>query len=74
MSAGWKLVSFLLSKPAANSILGTLHVPKLPIALEVPVDPEAADEVGDAAAAVVDAAEAEATALLPLPVPATTLP
>lgn len=31
-SAGWKLVSFLLSKPTPNSICGTEHEPKLPMA------------------------------------------
>jgi hypothetical protein len=46
LSTGWKLVSFLPSKPVPNSICGTLQEPKLPIA-DVP------DE--DAAAAVADA-------------------
>lgn len=31
MSTGWKLVSFLPSKPVPNSIWGTEHFPKFPI-------------------------------------------
>lgn len=32
---GWKLVSFLPSKPAPNSIWGMEHLPKFPMLLEV---------------------------------------
>lgn len=35
MLVGWKLVSFLPSKPAPNSIWGTEHSPKFPTLLEV---------------------------------------
>ena len=70
LSTGWKLVSFLLSKPVANSIWGTVHEPKSPIA-----DEDEAAVVEEAAAAVVDtAATFEAAAVAVLPVPATGLP
>ena len=34
LSTGWKLVSLRLSKPVANSIWGTVQLPKLPIPVE----------------------------------------
>jgi hypothetical protein len=50
LSTGWKLVSFLPSKPVPNSICGTLQEPKSPTLVEVDVleDAEAElDEVDD---------------------------
>lgn len=59
-----------MSKPVANSIWGTVHEPKSPIA-----DEDEAAVVEEAAAAVVDtAATFEAAAVAVLPVPATGLP
>ena len=52
LSTGWNEVSLRLSKPAPNSICGTEHEPKSPIALEL----ELAAVVAAAAAAVVVAA------------------
>ena len=61
MSTGWKLVSFLLSKPTPNSICGTLQLPKLPIADEEAVDVGAAViEMVVAASMDVDAASVAA--------------
>ena len=69
LSTGWKLVSLRLSKPVANSICGTVHLPKLPMPelLEVEADVEAA-------AAALAVVEAEDEAAEELPVPATTRP
>ena len=41
LSTGWKLVSFLLSKPTPNSICGTEQEPKSPMLDEDPEEVEA---------------------------------
>jgi len=65
LSVGWKLVSFLPSKPAANSICGTEHDPKLPMPeLAAAVEEDAAaDAAAVVVAAVVAAAELVAAVL-----------
>jgi hypothetical protein len=45
LSTGWKLVSFLLSKPVPNSICGTLQEPKFPMLVEAAGDPQEPVEV-----------------------------
>ena len=49
LSTGWKLVSFLPSKPAPNSICGMEQLPKFPMVELVDVaTASAAEEVADA--------------------------
>ena len=83
LSTGWKLVSFLLSKPTPNSICGTEQEPKSPMLDEDPEEVEAlvvaaaaAWEVVLAAAFVVVASDAEVSDPDPDPVavPAMTFP
>ena len=64
MSTGSKLVSFLLSKPAPNSIWGTEQLPKSPMLADEAVEvAAAAEEERVAEAASVAAADAELTAV-----------
>jgi hypothetical protein len=61
LSTGWKLVSFRLSKPAPNSIWGTLQLPKLPIAEDAPVGAAAALDEASVAINVASGAEVTVT-------------
>ena len=79
LSTGWKLVSFRPSKPVANSICGTEHLPKLPIpaaALVAAGTLLEAVAVAEAAEAAVDtmAEAAVGDEVAALPVTGTTLP